>query len=724
MTETSEPTPAAPVQLLYRDLFGELTDEGDRLIWRGSDEWWDDDYDEKRWRKLGDVTHLAIARVQKMHHPASMITLEFERPRGQSLSALLDPPPGAHTLDPTTSLAMLVQLASALEVMHNNELFGVCLTPAHIFIHPDTADLALTLIPILAPISAAKLHPEDFLRAGEPVHALAYIAQERLRATGITPAIDVYALGVLGYQLLAPTPLPTFNDPAELIHAIVAGRWQNQIALQEHDNTFEILRQCLTRRPRGRLTTAEARAGLAGALRLELSQPCERANQQRETGDFSAALETLTVAMKDPVQDRNPRLHLMHAIILAQSQPADPLAVIAAARAAVERIERWFDERQMTAPIDRYFTTQLFATPADAQIVARQIYTLLGAIYRQENLLQKAIEQFDRALQIAEDDGQLLLQYAATLRLAKRPGEALRALERAEKVGVTDYHVLHLEKARAMEHQGMLDQAIEAYTRAVKIKEDGDIWTHLGKLYIVKGADARPKAKHAFEQAVKCDPHQIEAATNLADLALEQDDEDSALTALDSVRMPSDMRQLSEAVLDNYLALTNTLTRRVEERLRQNQQDPVVHRRLGDLYLIRGHLIDDPADPRRYDLANDDYVRALLSFAVSIRLQPEQPELLEKIRDVQAPLLEEQAKLERQITKGDTTPATYNRLAWIDWRLATIALKLDSRRSAIALLKRAVEVLDLALQQDLSQRDTRRLFADLAERLRFIEGGG
>jgi tetratricopeptide (TPR) repeat protein len=361
------------------------------------------------------------------------------------------------------------------------------------------------------------------------------------------------------------------------------------------------------------------------------------------------------------------------------------------------------------------------------QLAAREIYTLLATVYRQEGLLQKAIEQYDRALKVAGDDGQLLLAYAKMLRQAGRPGEALRALERAEKVGVTDLHLLLLEKARAMERQGMLDQAIEAYESALRITEDGDTWTQLGRLYRATDSTDHSKAMRAFKQAIKCNQYQIEAATYLAESALEQKDEDSALAALDSVRLPDDVRQVSPSVLDNYLEMTNTLMHLVSDRLNKNPTDPAVHHRLGDLYLLHAHLMDNPIDLVRYDLATGDYVRAVLSYEVSLKIDFGQPDLETKVREIYAPLDEERRELERRLSQGETGADVYNRLAMVSWRLARLYGShetSETRRQAVVLFRRAVEVLDLSIQADLSQREMRRLFAMLAEQLRHMESGG
>jgi tetratricopeptide (TPR) repeat protein len=290
---------------------------------------------------------------------------------------------------------------------------------------------------------------------------------------------------------------------------------------------------------------------------------------------------------------------------------------------------------------------------------------------------------------------------------------------------VEDERLLCLEKARAMERQGMLEQAAEAYTTALELGEDGATWTQIGKLYLAIGPGKRDGALHAFGRAIELDPQQLEASTHLADLALEQGNEDAALAALDSVRLPSSFQQVALPVWQRFLEVTGTLMERTTERLRQNRSDPAVYRRLGDLFLLRAHLGDDGEDLERYEQASGDYLRALLSYQASLELNPGQSEIVDAIREIQVPLTQEQKDLEDRIKAKNVTPDVLNRLALVDWRLATFSAGSDmpaNRRNAVALLKRAVEVLDLSLQQDLDQARERKLFGALAEQLRHLEG--
>ncbi len=710
-------------QLLYRDVFGELALSEERLVWQGAERWWNED-DQARLRRVSEFKSPTVARVQAGPPQAGHLMLEFNVPRGQPLSVWLDPAREKPAFDRLSALAFLVQLAEVLELAHSLDLFGLTLTPWTIFVRLDMSDPAFTLVPVPAPLGA-RLLPEDWARQ-EPAISLPYIAQERLRARPVTPAVDVYALGVLGYQVLEAKPLPVRADNADLIHAVVSGRFQAQLVPREEEPAFDIIEQCLARRPGRRPSAAEASTRLSAVLREALCQPCQQARERSAAGEMSAALEILQAAMRDPILERNPQLHLLHAELLEQTNPSDALPVIAACKQAAERVERLMDERQWTAPADHYFGAHLFASRADVQLTARKIYALLGKIYRQEGLPQKAVEHYNRALQVAGDDGQLLLDYASALRQADQPGAALDALLRAEKTGVTDYHLLKLEQARAMERQGMLDQAIEAYQIALRLSPEGATWTQLGKLYLPQGPDERSNAEKAFRQALKLDPNQIEAATLLAELALERDDDSAAMEALSGARLPPDLSSVSPDALARYLEMTNSLSRRMSNKLTQQRNDPSVHRLLGDMFLLRARLVDDAVDFVRYDSASDDYVRALLSYDVSLSLDPSQPEVEKKAQDIKAPLERERSELERHIQEGDTRPETYNRLALVGWRLSKIAAGYGTqpmRQVALALLRRTVEVLDLSIQQDMSQREIRRLFVSLAELVRSMEGG-
>ena len=625
-----------------------------------------------------------------------------------------------------TGEALLVQLADALEALHSLDLNGLTLTPAMVFLETDPAALSFMLVPVPAPLQTRKLHTEDFLRNEQPAEALPYIAQERLRVRPATAQADLYALGVVAAQILWSARLPVYADKADFIRAAVAGLVQKQILATDTGNASEVIHSCLTRRPK-RPRAAEAHSRFAAALTDTLRQPGMQARRQVEDGNLPAALEILSHAMRDAIRDRDPQLYLLYAEILARQEGVDVMAVVSAARRAAERIERLLDEKRVADPVDRYFTAHLFTSTGEVLQTARQIFYLLGELYRQEGLVQKAIAQYDRALQVAGDDGPLLLAYAAALLQADRPGESLRALDRAEKIGGADYRALHLEKARAMERQGMLDEAISAYRVAQKISPDGATWAKLGRLYLAKGPTSRARAEAALRRAIKTDPRQLEAAAYLANLALDRQDVDTALTALAAVHLPSGTEPISVEVIEKFLEALNAASEHMADRLQQRQDDPEVHRLWGDLFLLRARLLDDIANLESYARANDDYLRALLSYEASLIFDPAQPELSKKLQSIQDPWAHEQSELEYRIDQeGDSSIENFNRLALIDWRLGDIAAgheTPESRLNALAHLKRAVELLGRSLDQNLNQKEIRRLYISLAERLRRLENG-
>jgi WD40 repeat protein/serine/threonine protein kinase/DNA-binding XRE family transcriptional regulator len=131
--------------------------------------------------------------------------------RGGSLRQLLEK--GALPLDMVTRL--LEHIGSALGVAHRAGVVDRDLKPANVMLDEDT-NAYLADFGIAKNLSNPNLH--DQTQADAIVGSPAYISPEQIRSEFVRPQTDIYALGVMLYELLTGTIPFSGPTPIEIMH--------------------------------------------------------------------------------------------------------------------------------------------------------------------------------------------------------------------------------------------------------------------------------------------------------------------------------------------------------------------------------------------------------------------------------------------------------------------------------------------------------------------------
>lgn len=142
---------------------------------------------------VGSLTHPQLARIYDYCEGSDGEFLVMELIEGESLATRLE---REGRLPPTEAARIAALCAGALDTAHLNGLVHRDVKPSNIMLTRHSAKLIDFGI-------AATLEPSETTTAVGLFGTAAYLAPERVNGAAATPAADLYALGVVLYQMLA-----------------------------------------------------------------------------------------------------------------------------------------------------------------------------------------------------------------------------------------------------------------------------------------------------------------------------------------------------------------------------------------------------------------------------------------------------------------------------------------------------------------------------------------
>ncbi|MEU0933076.1 serine/threonine-protein kinase [Embleya sp. NPDC005971] len=162
-------------------------------------------------------------------------------------------------LPPAAAALTMAQICDALSVTHADGVIHRDLKPANIML----ARNGDSLYPMLTDFGIARLADSPALtRTHELVGTPSYVAPETAEGRPLTPAVDVYAAGVVLYELVAGHPPFRDTNPIALLHHHLTEVPTRAAGMP--DAYWLITERCLAKRPE----TRPDAAGLGRALRL------------------------------------------------------------------------------------------------------------------------------------------------------------------------------------------------------------------------------------------------------------------------------------------------------------------------------------------------------------------------------------------------------------------------------------------------------------------------
>lgn len=160
---------------------------------------------------VGRCQHPNIVAVYDYGEYQDTPYLALEFVDGRELKALLNE---AGRLGQRQAVWLTVQVLDALECAHRSGVIHRDIKPANIMV---TAENSVKV----ADFGVARLDTSDLTQAGTMLGTPSYMSPEQFKGDVVTAAADIYACGVLLYQLLAGRPPFTGKSSSEVMYRIL-----------------------------------------------------------------------------------------------------------------------------------------------------------------------------------------------------------------------------------------------------------------------------------------------------------------------------------------------------------------------------------------------------------------------------------------------------------------------------------------------------------------------
>ncbi|MBI5930882.1 MAG: serine/threonine-protein kinase [Chloroflexi bacterium] len=234
----------------------------------------------KRFRREGEVLsrlqHPNIVRYYDLVEADGLVFILMDYVPGETLQTTLYNL--GRPLTPYESLEFLKPLTAGLNFAHNENVIHRDLKPANILLHRN-GSLFVTDFGIARLLDDPGMLSTLGLAMGTPI----YMAPEQILDDGITPATDIYSLGVILYQMLTGlVPFggqhpaaqgATVSEKITYEHLYIAPAPMRRHEARIPDAVDEVVLQCLAKKPSSRPKSArtvyEAMAEALGAPPLE-----------------------------------------------------------------------------------------------------------------------------------------------------------------------------------------------------------------------------------------------------------------------------------------------------------------------------------------------------------------------------------------------------------------------------------------------------------------------
>ncbi|MEM1179109.1 MAG: protein kinase, partial [Acidobacteriota bacterium] len=234
------------------------------------------------------VTHPNVVRIHDLGQHGHLMFMTMDLVEGRSLSQLMEE---EGRLEKERAIAIIEQVAAALAASHERGVVHRDLKPANILLDADekayVTDFGI----------ARSLHFSGLTRTGEVLGTPDYLAPEQARGEDVGPHTDLYALGLIFFEMVSGKRPYAGGTLVEVLAQHMGGRTRTFKELGVHiDPALEaVVARCLAPEPKDRYSSAdELLADIA-----DLTKPMRRAQlaQAKKLGTrFAAGAAAVAVA--------------------------------------------------------------------------------------------------------------------------------------------------------------------------------------------------------------------------------------------------------------------------------------------------------------------------------------------------------------------------------------------------------------------------------------------
>jgi eukaryotic-like serine/threonine-protein kinase len=212
----------------------------------------------KRFRLEAEVVaqlkHPNIVQIHSVGDYLGVPFLSLELIDGGTLETFINGKPHS----PEVAIQLVEAIARGVHAAHQKGIIHRDLKPSNILMTQDH-------VPKIADFGVAKLatFERDHTQTGVVMGTPCYIAPEKAKGVReTTPGVDVYALGVILYELLTGRPPFTGATPLDTVKQVIDAEPvpPSRLVPKLHRDLEAICLQCLEKSPERRYTTAEALA--------------------------------------------------------------------------------------------------------------------------------------------------------------------------------------------------------------------------------------------------------------------------------------------------------------------------------------------------------------------------------------------------------------------------------------------------------------------------------
>jgi tetratricopeptide (TPR) repeat protein/TolB-like protein len=223
-------------------------------------------------KAIARLEHPNVCRVYDVGHDRGLDYLVMEHLEGETLAARM----GRGHLPVDEAIDIASQIADGLTYIHQQGLVHRDLKPANVMLTRTSAKLLdFGIAKRLDGVAAGGgMTSSTLVGVGAVAGTLQYMAPEQIDGKPVDGRCDIFALGVILYEMLAGRPAFSGDMPSSLMAAILTAQPAPLKSLQPEVSAAltKVVAKCLAKRPADRWASADAVAGALRRLRRTRSR--------------------------------------------------------------------------------------------------------------------------------------------------------------------------------------------------------------------------------------------------------------------------------------------------------------------------------------------------------------------------------------------------------------------------------------------------------------------